>query len=235
VTPRPTLFDHNLAALFGFATIGINKIYHPTGGVSVASVAQELNLPYSLSSAGSYSIEEVGAANEIGTRFFQLYQSPDDEQALSMLERAQKSGFTAYMLTTEMWQLAWRHNDVHMGNYASYHEYGVGGIGSNGPVFLKRLEEAGIDHEKSRRRPVQSGWTKTSGTSSSWATKNSALTGHRRGHTFTREKTEWLIKGWKRISGGKSFHLKGIQSVADAKRAGAIGCDGIIVSNHAGR
>lgn len=61
------------------------------------------------------------------------------------------------------------------------------------------------------------------------------LTGGRHGHAHTWEKTKWLIKEWKRISGGKPFLVKGIQSVADAKRAVEIGCDGIVVSNHAGR
>jgi len=48
-------------------------------------------------------------------------------------------------------------------------------------------------------------------------------------------KKPWLIKTWKRISGGKPFCLKGIQSVEDAKKAIEVGCDGIVVSNHAGR
>jgi isopentenyl diphosphate isomerase/L-lactate dehydrogenase-like FMN-dependent dehydrogenase len=68
-----TLFGHDLAAPNGFAPIGINRIYHPTGEVSVAKVAQELNLAYCLSSTGSYSIEAVGAANATGMRFFQLW------------------------------------------------------------------------------------------------------------------------------------------------------------------
>lgn len=45
----------------------------------------------------------------------------------------------------------------------------------------------------------------------------------------------WLIKTWKEISGGKPFAIKGIQSVHDAKKCVDIGCDGIVVSNHAGR
>ena len=45
----------------------------------------------------------------------------------------------------------------------------------------------------------------------------------------------WLIEMWKRISGGKPFCLKGIQSVQDAEKAVELGCDGIVVSNHAGR
>lgn len=57
----------------------------------------------------------------------------------------------------------------------------------------------------------------------------------RHGHAHTWEKTRWLIREWKRISGGKPFLLKGIQSVADARAAVAVGCDGIVVSNHAGR
>lgn len=45
----------------------------------------------------------------------------------------------------------------------------------------------------------------------------------------------WLMENWKRISGGKPFCIKGIQSVPDAKRAVELGVDGIVVSNHAGR
>ena len=40
---------------------------------------------------------------------------------------------------------------------------------------------------------------------------------------------------WKRISGGRPFVIKGIQSAADARRALEIGCEGIVVTNHAGR
>ena len=72
-----------------------------------------------------------------------------------MLERAYKSGYTACMLTTDTWQLAWRHDDVHLGNYAFYHEHGVGDIGLNDPVFLKRLKEADIDPAKEPKRAGQ--------------------------------------------------------------------------------
>ena len=213
------IFGHKLAAPIGFAPIGINRIYHPTGETSPAKVAQELNLAYALSSAGSYSIEEVGRANDGGCRFFQLYQSPDDEQALSMLQRAHDSGFTACILTVDTWQLAWRHHDVHIGNYAFYHEHGPGDIALNDPVFLKRCEEAGIDPHKEPRKA-----------GAKWMDENIW-----HGHSFTWKKAEWTMKQWKRISGGRPFLLKGIQSVHDARRAVEMGCDGIVVSNHAGR
>jgi isopentenyl diphosphate isomerase/L-lactate dehydrogenase-like FMN-dependent dehydrogenase len=214
-----TLFGHRLAAPIGFAPIGINRIYHPTGELSVAKVAKDLNLLYCLSSAGSYSIEDVGKANGDGVRFFQLYQSPDDEQAVNMLQRAHDSGFTACMLTTDTWQLAWRHNDAYEGNYAFYHEHGTGDIGLNDKVFLQRLREANIDPGK---EPKKAG--------AKWMDENIW-----HGHSHTWEKMPWLMEQWRRISGGKPFCLKGIQSVADARKAVELGVDGIVVSNHAGR
>jgi isopentenyl diphosphate isomerase/L-lactate dehydrogenase-like FMN-dependent dehydrogenase len=136
-----------------------------------------------------------------------------------MLKRAHENGFQACMLTTDTWQLAWRHNDTYMGNYAFYHEHGVGGIGLQDPVFLQRLKEAKIDPEKD---PKKAG--------AKWMDENIW-----HGHSHTWSKIPWLIDQWKTISGGKPFCLKGIQSVADAKRAVELGVDGIVVSNHAGR
>lgn len=136
-----------------------------------------------------------------------------------MLERAHRSGFDVCMLTTDTWQLAWRHHDVATGNYAFYHEHGAGDLGLQDPVFLKRVKEASLDP---KLNPKEVG--------AKWIDEN---IWHGKAHTW--EKLPWLVKQWKRISGGKPFCLKGIQSVPDAKKAVELGIDGIIVSNHAGR
>jgi isopentenyl diphosphate isomerase/L-lactate dehydrogenase-like FMN-dependent dehydrogenase len=214
-----TIFGHKVSAPIGFAPIGINRIYHPTGELSPAKVAGELNLPYCLSSAGSYSIEDVAKANGDGPRFYQLYWSPDDQVTISMLERAHKSGYTACILTTDTWQLGWRHDDTAMGNYAFYHDHGAGDLGLQDPVFLERLKEAKLDPEK---EPMKVG--------AEWIDKH---IWHGRSQSWDR--LPWLMEQWKRISGGEPFCLKGIQSVADAKKAVEMGVDGIVISNHAGR
>ncbi|MCJ1468372.1 hypothetical protein MMC07_007000, partial [Pseudocyphellaria aurata] len=206
-----------VSAPVGFAPIGINKIYHPLGELPVATVAKELNLPYCLSTAGSTAIEKVAEANGQGPRFYQLYMPHDDELTVSLLTRAFKSGFDVCMLTTDTWQLGWRHDDIAAGNYAFYRGIGAD-IGLTDPVFRKRLEEMGIDPEKDPQR-AGAAWI-----DSVW-----------HGRAWTWEKIPWLIKTWKDISGGRPFLLKGIQSVEDAKKAVEIGCDGIVVSNHAGR
>ncbi|KAK1229257.1 hypothetical protein PQX77_007679 [Marasmius sp. AFHP31] len=214
-----TIFGHRVSAPIGFAPIGINRIYHPTGELSPAKVAGELNLAYCLSSAGSYSIEDVAKANGNGPRFYQLYWSPDDKVTISMLERAHNSGYTACILTTDTWQLAWRHDDVAMGNYAFYHDHGAGDLGLNDPAFLERLKEANLDPEKDKFK-----------VGAKWIDENIW-----HGHSFSWERLPWLMDQWRRISGGKPFCIKGIQNAADARKAVEMGVDGIVVSNHAGR
>lgn len=121
------------------------------------------------------------------------------------------------MLTTDTWQLGWRHDDIASANYAFYRGIGAD-IGLTDPVFRKRLAERGIDPEK---QPQEAGaaWI-----DSVW-----------HGSAFSWEKIPWLISTWKKISNNRPFLLKGIQSVQDAKKAVEVGCDGIVVSNHAGR
>ncbi|MCJ1244333.1 hypothetical protein MMC30_001531 [Trapelia coarctata] len=157
LTPSPNTTD-KVAAPIGFAPIGINKIYHPLGELPVATVAAELNLPYCLSTAGSTSIEAVAAANGPGPRFYQLYLPHDDELTISLLTRAFTSGFDVCVLTTDTWQLGWRHDDVASGNYAFYRGIGAD-LGLSDPVFTQRLRERGIDPGKSRKGRARCGST----------------------------------------------------------------------------
>ncbi|KAK5171097.1 uncharacterized protein LTR77_004241 [Saxophila tyrrhenica] len=214
---KTSIFGHKVSAPIGFAPIGINKIYNPEGELPVAQVAKELNLPYCLSTAGSQPIEDVGKANGAGPRFFQLYMPHDDELTVSLLKRAWDSGFTACILTVDTWQLGWRHNDVNTSDYAFYKGIGAD-LGLSDPVFQKKMKEAGID-PKTQPKEAGAMWI-----DNVW---------HGRAHTW--EKIPWLIKTWKEISGGKPFAIKGIQRVDDARKCVEVGCDGIVVSNHAGR
>lgn len=225
---RTTLFGHEVAAPFGIAPIGINKIYHPDGEVPVAKAAGELGIPYSLSTAGSRPIEDVAQANDAGRaartdkvpeapRFFQLYMPHDDELTISLLQRAHDSGYTACMLTTDTWQLGWRHDDIATSNYAFYRGIGAD-LGLTDHVFQKRLKEKGIDPEKQPKEAAAM-WI-----DSVW-----------HGRAWSWDKAVWAREQWQKISGGKPFLIKGIQRVDDAQKAADLGFEGLVVSNHAGR
>ncbi|KIJ64766.1 hypothetical protein HYDPIDRAFT_28126 [Hydnomerulius pinastri MD-312] len=236
------LFGHRIPAPILFAPIGINKLYSPTGELVPAKIAGELGLPYCLSTASSQSIEDVAAANEAGAsianesntvhtydgpngykspngekakapRFFQLYMGHDDDVTISLLTRAWNAGFDVCMLTVDTWQLGWRPTDIDIGNYVFYYPGAVGNeLGASDPVFMHKYGE---DLKRD---------------SGAWIDKS---VWHGKAHDW--EKVKWVIKEWHRISGGRPFLLKGIQSGVDAVKALEVGCAGVVVSNHAGR
>lgn len=106
------LFGRRIPSPICIAPIGLNGIYNPLGELPVAKVAGELGIPYSLSTAGTKSIESVGLANGDGNpRMFQLYLPHDDEIGTSLLQRAWDSGFDVCLFTVDTWQLGWRHDD----------------------------------------------------------------------------------------------------------------------------
>ncbi|EPQ32203.1 uncharacterized protein PFL1_00400 [Pseudozyma flocculosa PF-1] len=227
------LFGKKLSAPICFSPVGINKIYHPEGELPVAKVAGELGLPYTLSTAGSVSIEDAAAYNargaaegcaggkgaqyEDGLRWFQLYLPHQEDLATSLLKRAANSGFEACIMTLDTWQLAWRHLDVALSNYGFYRGIGAE-MGLGDPAFLELLKQRGIDKDADAKA-VGRTWI-----DQIW-----------HGKAFSWERIPSVIQEWKELSGGKPFLLKGILSVEDAIRAKEVGCDGIVVSNHAGR
>ena len=230
---RTKILGHEVSAPIGIAPIGINKIYHPQGELPVAKAAGELGIPYSLSTAGSFPIEAVAQAHDAGRqsaqrspqaakipaspRFFQLYMPHDDELTNSLLQRAHASGFSACMLTTDTWQLGWRHDDVAIGNYAFYRGVGAD-LGLSDPIFQRRLKDRGIDPQT---QPEQAG--------AAW------IDAVWHGRAWSWDKAVWARERWREISGNKPFLIKGIQRVDDAQKAADLGFDGIVVSNHAGR
>ncbi|KAI5114879.1 hypothetical protein M0805_008264, partial [Coniferiporia weirii] len=129
--------------------------------------------------------------------------------------RAWRSGFDVLLWTVDTWQLGWRPTDISLANYVFY--YPPGRVGNeNGradPAWMHKHGEDALKRDSGA-------WID----SSVW---------HGKAHSW--EKLPWLVEQWSRISGGRPFVLKGIQSAADARRALDGGCAGIVVTNHAGR
>jgi isopentenyl diphosphate isomerase/L-lactate dehydrogenase-like FMN-dependent dehydrogenase len=205
---RTELLGTSMAAPLMLAPIGVQSIIHPEGELATARAAAEVGVPHILSTASSHAMEEVGEAAGDGPRWYQLYWPNDPDLAASFLERAEKAGYTAVVVTLDTWLLAWRPRDLEQAYLPFLKGIGTANYFSD-PVFRSGLEkppeedlQAAVGH---------------------WIGKYSDPTVTWERLSMLREATELPIV------------LKGIQHPDDARRAADEGVDGIIVSNHGGR
>jgi len=74
---------------------------HPEGEPGVARAASEAGILATYSTLSSFSIEEIARASGSGARWFQLYLQPDFEVSRRLVERAERAGYSALMLTVD--------------------------------------------------------------------------------------------------------------------------------------
>jgi isopentenyl diphosphate isomerase/L-lactate dehydrogenase-like FMN-dependent dehydrogenase len=191
--------------------VGVQGIVHADGEVASARAAASLGLPFLLSTASSRTIEEVAQADAgagSGVRWFQLYWGKNPDLTASILQRAERAGYKALVVTLDTSMLAWRERDLQHAYLPFILGHGLSNYFSD-PVFRALLPEP----------PEQN----PAGAIQVWSSlfSNTALTW--RDIPFLRKHTRVPIL------------LKGILHPEDAARALDAGVDGLIVSNHGGR
>ena len=205
---RTEILGTSMPAPLMLAPIGVQSIIHPEGELATARAAAGVGVPHILSTASSYAMEEVGESAGDGPRWFQLYWPNDPELAASFLERAERAGYTAVVVTLDTWLLAWRPRDLEQAYLPFLKGIGTANYFSD-PVFRAGLEQPPEDDLQAAV--------------GHWIGKYSDPTVTWERLSMLREATELPIV------------LKGIQHPDDARRAADEGVDGIIVSNHGGR
>jgi len=105
VLKQPTRVPILLAPVAG------QQMYHRQGGVGAARAAGAMGSIYCMSSSVGSSIEEIAAAGD-GTKWFQLYVPKDRTVAKQLVQRAERAGFRAIILTVDLgeWKDADRRN-----------------------------------------------------------------------------------------------------------------------------
>jgi lactate 2-monooxygenase len=203
-----TVLGTELPAPVLLAPVGVQSIVHPDGELATARAAAGLGVPIVLSTASSYPIEAVAAASGAGPRWFQLYWPNDPQVCVSILGRARDSGFRVLVLTVDTWSLAWRPHDLDQ----SYLPF-IRGTGTAIP-FSDPAFRAGLAKPPEEDLPAAV---------LRWVPM------------FTGTDHHWDQLGFLREHWDGPIVLKGIQHVADARRAVDAGVQGIVVSNHGGR
>jgi isopentenyl diphosphate isomerase/L-lactate dehydrogenase-like FMN-dependent dehydrogenase len=205
------LFGAQLPAPVILGPVGVQGILHPGGELASARAAAALGLPFTLSTAASHSIEDVAQAADTagnGVRWFQLYWGKNPDLTASMLQRAERAGYQALVVTLDTNMLAWRERDLQHAYLPFILGQGLSNYFSD-PVFRALLAQP---PEQNPAAAIQL-W--------SGLFSNTALT--------------WSDISFLRKHTSLPIILKGILHPDDAAHALDAGVDGMIVSNHGGR
>jgi L-lactate dehydrogenase (cytochrome) len=95
------VFGGPSALPFGIAPTGFTRLMQTEGEVAGASAAGAAGIPFSLSTVGTTSIEEVKAANPAGRNWLQLYIMRDREISYGLARRAAAAGFDTLLFTVD--------------------------------------------------------------------------------------------------------------------------------------
>src|SRR5690242_6806411 len=96
-----TVFGGPSALPFGIAPTGFTRLMHTEGETAGAGAAAAAGIPFSLSTLGTTSIENVKAANPNGRNWFQLYVMRDREVSYELVRRAAAAGFDTLFFTVD--------------------------------------------------------------------------------------------------------------------------------------
>jgi lactate 2-monooxygenase len=207
-TLERTVLGTKLSAPVLLAPIGVQTVAHPDGELASARACAHMGVHLIASTAASHTIEQIAEAAGEQSCWYQLYWPRDRELARSFIERAERSGYEAVVVTLDTWLLGWRPADLTDGFLPFLR--GEGNVNYlQDPVFRAALPEP---PEEDLATAVAY-WA--------WQFSNPAVTWQ--DLAFLRECTKLPIV------------LKGIQSTEDALLAVDHGIEGIIVSNHGGR
>ncbi len=220
ISTETELLGRRWAAPIGIAPIGLTNLIWPGGDESVARTAAEMGLPYTLSTAGTTSIERIGAVAP--GSWFQLYVAKSEEVVNDLIARADSAGFDALVVTVDVPRPSRRLRDLRNGfqlplrptpslvmDIASRPRWALETLRRGVPRF------ASIERYAPPESSVQSLAAYMSSQSSG--------------------RLDWDVVQQIRRQWPRRLILKGIQSATDAVRARDTGADAVVVSNHGGR
>jgi len=190
------------------APIGVQQGVHPEGELATARAAAAVGLPMIASTASHFPLEEIAEAGGEAPRWFQLYWPNDPELARSFVQRAERAGYGAIVLTVDTFIPGWKPRDLQQAWLPFLEGRGVGNYFQD-PIFRAKLEKT----------PEEDPGMATGQFLAVQA--NPALS--------------WDDLARLREMTSLPILVKGIQHADDAREAVARGIDGIVVSNHGGR
>ena len=205
-----------VALPFGIAPTGFTRMMQTEGELAGAGAAAAAGIPFSLSTMGTSSIEDVKAANPTGRNWFQLYMWKDRDRSMALVDRAAKAGFDTLLVTVDVPVAGARLRDKR-----------------NGMSIPPALTPGTVVNAI----PRPAWWINFLTTEplafaslDRWSGTVAELLDTMFDPTVDFDDLRWVKEQWP----GKVV-VKGVQNLEDAKRLADLGVDGIVLSNHGGR
>jgi len=225
VDPSTTLLGRPLPLPLVLSPTGFSRIADPQGELAVARAAERAEVPYTLSTLGTRSIEEVAAVSK-GPKWFQVYVWRDRGLVQDMIERAAGSGYEALLLTVDTAVLGRRERDVRRG-FELPPKIGPG-------TLVDGAVHPGWTWAFLRSEPIKFanvvGRDPAEGSDGTDAVSLAAYVNAQFDPTLSWDDIDWMRSHW-----DGPIVVKGIQTVDDAVIAADRGVDAIALSNHGGR
>lgn len=201
---------------FGIAPTGFTRFMQTEGEDAGSASAAEHGIPFTLSTMGTRSLEDVAKTSGNGRRWFQLYLWKDREASRDLLDRAKKNGFDTLVVTVDTPVAGQRLRDVR------------NGMKIPPELTLKTVLDASY-------RPEWWFNFLTTDSLNFASLSNSAadlptILNSMFEPTLSYEDLKWIRSEWE----GPMF-VKGVLTPEDAQDIMAAGADGLIVSSHGGR
>jgi L-lactate dehydrogenase (cytochrome) len=222
VDTRTSVLGGEVPIPLALSPTGFNRIADPAGELAVARAAQRAGLPYSLSTLGTRSIEEVAAVNG-GRKWFQVYVWNDRGLVKEMIGRARDAGFEALVLTVDTAVQGRRERDVRHG-FTLPPKLGL-------DTLLDGLVHPGWTWDFVRAEPIRFANVVGRGVSDGTeAVELADIMNNQFDSSVGWDDVDWMRSVW-----DGPLILKGIQTVADAVLAADHAIEAIALSNHGGR
>lgn len=216
VDTSATVLGAPVALPFGIAPTGFTRMMQTEGELAGAGAAGAAGIPFALSTMGTTSIEDVAAANQGGRNWFQLYMWKDRERSMALVQRAAAAGYDTLLVTVDVPVAGARLRDVR-----------------NGMTIPPSLTPKTVLNAIPRPQWWIDFLTTeplTFASLDSWSGTVAELLNTMFDPTVDFEDLSWIRDQWP----GKLV-VKGVQTVADARRVADLGVDGVMLSNHGGR
>jgi (S)-mandelate dehydrogenase len=216
-----TLFGQTFAHPFGIAPTGGASLFRQGADIMLAKAAKAANIPFIISGASTATMEDIAAVAQ-ETSWYQLYLARDRAISKDMVKRAIACGFSTLVLSVDVPAPVRRERNLRNGFGRPMR-----------PTWSAKIEA--LAHPAW----LVEYFTGDELNASNWAKYAPAGAKPREVLDFLATQfptaSTWDDVAWIRQMWPGKFVIKGILSPDDARRAAAMGADGLMISNHGGR